>query len=320
MTSGEPGRRLIICLGPTPTMQRTMTLESVVAGELNRAAEAHDYASGKGVNAARVLHALGHAALYLGPAGGGRGELMRRDLERAGVAAEWVEAPDESRLCVTVVDRARRQATELVETARPLTKNVADALLRRLAEHLDSAAVVVMTGSFPGGGGGDDFYARALALSRQAGAKTVLDTRGPALRAALGARPDVVRPNRPELAASLGRAVSSRNAMHEAMRRMIDAGAGRVVVTRGRDGSSACDGGRFWEIGTPRGEIVSPVGSGDAYVAGVAVGLRDGLDVPEVCRYASACGAANAETLHAGHLDPLRVAAFAGQSAVREVR
>ena len=319
MTGVESSRTRIVCLGPTPTLQRTMTFDNVAAGELNRAADVHDYASGKGVNAARVLHSLGHCALYLGPAGGGRGELIRGDLDRAGIAADFVDAPGESRLCVTVVNRGTRQATELVESAPPLPAGVADALLERLAATLGEAAVVVMTGSYPAGGA-DDFYARAISLCRENGVKSLLDTRGAALRVALAAGPDVVRPNRPELSAASGGPVSSRNAMHGAMRALVAAGAGRVVVTRGRDGSSACDGPRCWEIETPRGEIVSPVGSGDAYVAGLAVGLRDGLDVPEACRYASACGAANAETPHAGHLDPRRVAAFAGQSAVREVR
>ena len=317
MSSNGGDKRLIVCLGPTPTLQRTLTFDKVDAGELNRAAAAHDFASGKGINVARVLQTLGHDCVYLGPVGGGRGRLVRDDLDRAGIPNDLVEVAAESRLCVTVVDRGRRQATELVEEAAPVADGVGDELLQRLASYLDRAAVVVMSGSLPRGVG-DDFYARAIRLCKDAGAQTVLDTRAAPLKAALGERPEVVKPNRPELAETLGRDVSSRNAMHEAMRAIVAAGAQRVVVTRGRDGSSACDGPRCWEVGTGRGEVVSPIGSGDAYAAGLAVGLRDGSDVPDACRYASACGAANAETPYAGHLNPDRVSALVLGVAIRE--
>ena len=322
MTNPSPfaGRPKIVCFGPTPTLQRTMSFDALDAGEANRAAAVHDYASGKGVNAARVLTLLGHPCVHVGPVAGGRGRLIRDDLERAGVACDWVEAAGESRMCLTVVDRGRRQATELVEEPAPIPPGLADALLERLQAHLNAAAVVVLSGSLPPSddGGCDDLHARAIALAREAGCRTVLDSRARPLRLGVAAGPDVAKPNRFELATTLGRDVSSRRAMHEAMRSMVEAGARTVVVTRGRDGSSACDGPRFWEVDAPRAVVTSPVGSGDAYAAGLAVGLRDGLDVPEACVYASACGAANAESPYAGHLDPSRVADFAGQAGVRE--
>ena len=53
---------MILCLGTTPTMQRTMLFPRVRIDEVNRAAEVREYASGKSVNVAKVLKTLG---LYL---------------------------------------------------------------------------------------------------------------------------------------------------------------------------------------------------------------------------------------------------------------
>ena len=309
--------RLIVCLGPTPTLQRTMTFDAIDAGELNRTAAVHDCASGKGINVARVLHTLGCEALYIGPVGGVRGDLIRDDLGRAGIPCDLVDVKAATRLCVTVVDRGRRQATELIEEPAALDPGVAEALLSRLAAVLDRAAVVVFSGSLAAGLP-EDFYGRAVAMAREAGVRTIVDARGASLREALPARPDVVKPNRAELAATVGRDVSSRNAMHEAMRAIVAQGAGHVVITRGRDGSSASNGPRCWEIGTPKTTVVSPIGSGDAYAAGLAVGLRDGRDLPDACRYAGACGASNTESPYAGHVDAFRVAELTGQVVVRE--
>ena len=46
---------MIVCLGTTPTMQRTMLFDRVEIDAVNRAVEVREYASGKSVNVAKVL-------------------------------------------------------------------------------------------------------------------------------------------------------------------------------------------------------------------------------------------------------------------------
>jgi len=165
-----------------------------------------------------------------------------------------------------------------------------------------------------------ELYRRATAAGRERGVPVVVDARREALEASLAARPTVVKPNRAELANTVGRPVDSRQAMHDAMAMLCGRGAQNVVCTRGRDGSSLChgcevEGPKFWEVSTPPIEMVSPVGSGDAYAAGLAAGLSDGVEVAEAVKFAAACGAANAMSLHAGHLDPA-----AAERLFRDVR
>ena len=319
---GSRGR--VLCLGTSPTLQRTMLFDRLAAGETNRAAQVHEYASGKAVNAARVLHATGHAAVYLGQVGGDRGRQFRDDLDAAGVPHDLLRVPQPTRLCVTVVDAARRQATELIEETTAVGESVAGELLDRLSAHLAAGDVraVVMSGSLAPGVPAD-FYARAVRLARGAGAATVVDARGGPLRAALAEGPTVAKPNRGELAETAGRPVESRRAMQEAMAAVRGRGAAWVVCTRGRDGATVCGevGGavRFWEVTTPAVEARNAVGSGDSFAAGLAAGLAGGGAMPEVCRYASACGAANAASLLAGDVDPAAAARLVGDARVREV-
>ena len=316
----------VICLGTSPTLQRTMVFDRVDAGETNRATAVHEFASGKAVNAARVLHAVGVATLYLGQIGGGRGRQFRDDLDARGVPHDLIEVPQPTRLCVTVVDRGRRQGTELIEEAGDVDAAVAEALLDRLASHLSAGDVgaVVMSGSLAGGVP-EDFYARATRAAKKVGAAVVLDARGGPLRAALGEGPTVAKPNRAELAATVGRPVDSRSAFHEAMAMLRERGAEWVVCTRGRDGATVCgpgaEGGTaYWDVTTPAIESVNPVGSGDAFAAGLAAGLARGVAMPDACRYAAACGAANAEDLLAGQVRAARVAELVGGARVREAR
>jgi fructose-1-phosphate kinase PfkB-like protein len=62
-----------------------------------------------------------------------------------------------------------------------------------------------------------------------------------------------------------------------------------------------------------------PVGSGDAFLAGLVVALDDGAGWPEALRSALGAGAANAEQPGAGSLDRPRAAELAEQAHVESV-
>ena len=108
---------MIVCLGTTPTVQRSMIFQQVRTNAVNRAAEVLEAGSGKSVNVARVLSALGEEAVATGFLGGDRGAFLREDLDRAGVRHDFVTVPTRTRLCITVMDHATGNHTELVEEA-----------------------------------------------------------------------------------------------------------------------------------------------------------------------------------------------------------
>src|SRR4029079_1312917 len=106
---------MILCVGTTPVWQRSMVFERLRLNEVNRAAAVHDFASGKSVNVARVLHTLGEAVVASGFVGGDRGAALLRDLDAAGVPNDFVVAAAATRQCVSVIDRERRTGRESVQ-------------------------------------------------------------------------------------------------------------------------------------------------------------------------------------------------------------
>ena len=86
------------------------------------------------------------------------------------------------------------------------------------------------------------------------------------------------------------------------MRTLVLMGATWAVVTNGPGQTIIGDGRSFWSIKTPTVPVISAIGSGDAFAAGVAVSLVQGKDVPDACLRGVACGAANAMTEFAGHV------------------
>lgn len=309
---------MIVCLGTTPTVQRTMVFNRLVLDEVNRAIDVRNDASGKSINVARVLHTLGHEVLELGFLGGDSGHFIRQCLDREKIPHDFVSIALPTRTCTTVIDRSAGTTTELVEEPQPVDAHAWTELLKTLEANLWRAQALVLSGSLAPGGS-EDFYARCAQLARRAKVPVVLDGRGPALTLAMEHHPLVIKPNRAELAATLGQSLDTDAALFDAMRRIVAGGGSWIAVTCGAKGALLCDGKDIWRIAIPAIEAVNPIGSGDAFAAGLAAALVGGATVPEACILAAACGVANALTPNPGCVRPEEVRRLQSQIRVQKI-
>ena len=309
---------MIVCLGTTPTMQRTMLFDRLTIDAVNRATEVREYASGKSVNVAKVLRTLGHEALATGFLGGARGELLRQHLERDGIRCAFVNVPAPTRLCTTVIDRATGQVTELVEEPGPVEPAKWQELGRKLEEVLSAARAWVFSGSLPPGAP-PDFYAHWLGKFRGRNPHVVIDARGEPLRQALRQPGVVAKCNREEFEGTIAAELADEPALRSAMHDLVPPG-GSLVVTLGRDGAIAYEAGRFWRVRVPPVPVTSAVGSGDAFAAGLAAARdRRTNDPRPALALAAACGAANAMTSDSGWVRPSDLGEILPKVVVEEV-
>lgn len=132
--------------------------------------------------------------------------------------------------------------------------------------------------------------ARALALGREAGATTILNPAPAPAAAAIDWRAvDIVAPNQTEAARLLG--AGSVGPM-EAARALRERFHVSVVLTLGGDGVLVAPlAGGIEMIAAPAPDtVVDTTGAGDAFNAGLAVGLLRGLDLTDAARVGAACG------------------------------
>jgi fructose-1-phosphate kinase PfkB-like protein len=147
----------------------------------------------------------------------------------------------------------------------------------------------------------------------------VLDARGEPLKAALPFKPFIVKPNRDELAQTVGTPVDSEDALRAAVQKMIELGAQWVAITLGKEGCLLSNGHDFWRLHAPVVKAVSAVGSGDSFAAGLAAGIVQGDAIPQACALGSACGAANALTSFAGQVHLSDVKTLLSQIRIESV-
>lgn len=306
---------MILCIGTTPATQRVMVFRKLTLDAVNRAVTTLDGTAGKSVNVAKVLRALGERPVAAGFLGGDRGEQLRADLEARGIELDFVKVAARTRQCTTLLDTSAGTQTELVEESQPVAAADYEELMRVIRRRVQGCRAVVMSGTITPGGP-PDLYFHGTQIAHEAGAVAVVDAQGPALLETLRAKPELVKPNRSELAATLGRELKDEAAVLAAIRELCQRGAQRVVVTAGKDPGLAFDGQHWWRVHPPRIDAVNPIGSGDAFTAGLVVSLLRGEDLGEACRWASAAGAANALTLLAGEVRREDVEQLAARSSV----
>lgn len=292
---------MIICLGTTPTMQRSMRFKSITVDEVNRAIMVDDYASGKSVNCARVLHSLGAEVMCTGFLGGRYAGEFRANLDASKIAHDFVSTSAPTRLCITAIDLSAGTATELIEESSAVEVQDVQRLLRTLRELAPRATGLVLSGSLAPNVP-DNFYQLCLEACRCD--LSLVDARGLALQHALFAKPTVVKPNREELSATTQITIDSDRALHQAIDAMHKQGTRNVLVTDGPRPAIASDGFHRWRITVPKIEVVSPIGSGDSVAAGIVHALSQKQSFLDAAQLGLACGMANALTDRAGHLDP----------------
>ena len=149
-----------------------------------------------------------------------------------------------------------------------------------------------------------------------------LDAEGERLRRALEAHPDIVKVNQAEARELLGVPTARREEALTAAAKLRDLAGGdghAGLVTRGAEGVvlAAPDGTLFEGMLYVRGRY--PVGSGDAFLAGLVTGLDRGDGWDRSLCVALGAATANAEIAGAGKLDPSRAVALAEQAEVRIV-
>lgn len=283
---------MIVTVTPNPAVDQTEWVEHLEPGSVHRVRTTHLDPAGKGINVSRVVQRLGWPSIAFGFLAGDTGNLIRDALTEEGVQFHFVAIPGQTRINVTVVDAAG-QATSFFEPGPSATEGAVAELDRLVRAWLPACRVLVLAGSLPPGAPAD-LYAELTRAAHQAKVTVFVDAHGAALRDAVTAGPDLVKPNVEEAEGLLGRRLADDAAIVAAARELVDRGAGTAIISMGRRGAVCARGRRAWRVQAPEVERRSTVGSGDAMVAGLAVALARGDDIEAGLILGTAAGAATA--------------------------
>lgn len=253
---------------PDSTIRATRTIQSM---------------GGKPADASYILGELGIPSLALGFAAGTTGQKVVQLLEGRGAACDFVWVDGDTRINVVVIDQAAGTHTTVTTTTMDVSGAHREALLDRVRAALPGASVLVTGGTLPRGVP-PAYYAELIGLARAANVPVIFDAAEPNLSAGLPAGPTIIKPNRDELSALLGRQVRSVAEAYDAGRALHAQYDVIPIITLGGEGGLAVLPDRAYRIPPISVEVVSPAGAGDAVLAGMAASFERGQTLEEGLR------------------------------------
>ena len=279
-----------ICLNPA--LDRTVTVDTLVPGQVNRIRQSRTDVGGKGVNVAVVCRRLGLEAQVIGCAGVDGYAKLKAKAKAENIGCDFHTVEGAIRVNTKVFPLDGSGVTELNEPGPTLSAEDLDVFFDLAAEKANHSDYVVITGSMPPGCPAHTYRE----LIRMLQVPCILDVGGEALRLGVEAKPFLIKPNHHELAATVGRELHTLAEIREAAQSFVDRGVRHVVVSLGKVGALYVgEEGCFLAPEIPV-DVKSTVGAGDALVGGLLYGLVKCGNMREGFRAGAAAGTASVMT------------------------
>lgn len=215
-----------VCLNPS--FDKTVEVDALALGEVNRIRSVRVDMGGKGVNVAVVARRLGLDALCIGCMGEQGAQHFTRLMDEEGLPHRFLTVPGAVRTNLKVVSRDGKGVTELNEPGAPLSGKAMEDFFALAKEEAARSEYVVLTGSLPPGCP-DNTYGELIRA--MGGTRCILDAGGPVLRLGAEAGPFLLKPNLAELEQALGAQLRTLRAIRDAALIFLRKGASHVVVS-----------------------------------------------------------------------------------------
>jgi tagatose 6-phosphate kinase len=292
---------MILTVTLNACLDKSLFVESNIPTATLRPQRVVELAGGKGVNVARALLALGEPALTLMPLGGSPGADAADLARREGLEPIVIPLRGRSRTALTVQETSTGAYWHYVEPGPIWSEAEVEAVQSAFHGAAARAELIAICGSLPCPAA-EPLVAWMIETGRSLGCRVALDSHGAGLRLGLPARPWLIKPNREELSAALGRPLDDEAAAWSAVRALaVDIPV--VLLSAGEAPLITSWEGLEWEVHAPPVVTVNALGCGDSLVAGVLSAARRGLQPDEALRWGVACGAANAAVWDPGGIN-----------------
>jgi 6-phosphofructokinase 2 len=252
---------------------------------------------GGGINVARAIKKLGGEALAIFPSGGYTGKFLNHLVELENVNFIAIDIASETRENIIILEMSTNNQYRFGMPGTPLQEKEWEQCIQVVAS-IEDAEFIVASGSLPPGAPAD-IYAELAKITKECGAKMIVDTSGEALKAAAKEGVYLLKPSIGELSSLTGIAHIQKEEIEVIAKELIHQNACEVmVVSLGIDGAVLVTEKESYRVTAPQVERKSTVGAGDSMVAGIVLSLSGGMTFKQALQYGVACG--TAATMNAG--------------------
>lgn len=290
---------MIVTITVNPAVDKSTTVEKLIPEKKLRGTNMITEAGGGGINVSKAINKLGGESLALFPSGGTNGKLLHQMVMAQNIACKIIPVANETRENFTVAETSTNAQYRFVMPGSVLSNEKIELCISAVISLQPSPKIIVASGSLPPGVP-DNFFARLAAVSKQIGARCIIDTSGKPLQLAAQEGLYLLKPNLSKLCSLVGKDYLELNEVDDAAHEVIQMGHCEVVVvSMGPAGAILVTAKEHERIPAPTVKKLSTVGAGDSMLGGMAWMLLQGKSLQEVVRFGVACGSAatmNSET------------------------
>lgn len=284
---------MIYTLTLNPAVDLELQIEQFQFNSVARAQGSRMDCGGKGFNVSRMLRNLNIDSTAMGFVGGFNGQRLKAELSKLGIKTQFTEISGETRTNVSIVAESEAKHIKVNEAGPEVSAAELASLIEAVKLNLKAGDWWVLGGSLPRGVD-NNIYADLIALIEAAGAFSILDSSGEALRLGCLAKPALAKPNLEEAQQLLGLTDQQLDEASIWCDSLLKSGPKNLVVSLGEEGALLVTEQDFVKFTSPEIQEANPIGAGDSMVAGIVWRLSLGESLQQALPYGLACGAATA--------------------------
>ncbi len=280
----------IVTLTVNPAVDKSTHIDRLIPEQKLRCDAPRFDAGGGGINVSKAIKRLGGTSTAIFTTGGPAGQVLRDLVSQEGIDCEVIQTEQWTRENFIVAETSTNAQYRFGMPGAALSEAETETVLETLRQ--SKADYVVASGSLPPQMD-VNFYEKVASISKEIGARLVLDTSGEPLRAACDEGVFLLKPNIGELEALVGAKDLQIDDVDDAARMLIGDGKCEVViVSMGPKGAILVTKDLCEHVPAPPVQKRSTVGAGDSMVAGMTWALTQRLTYSEMIRWGVACGSA----------------------------
>ncbi|WP_432403842.1 1-phosphofructokinase [Wukongibacter sp. M2B1] len=275
-----------------PAIDKTMIIDNLRVGRVNRESGLRIDAAGKGINVSKVIQKLGGKSVAMGILAGNSGKFIKDELDKIGIENDFLFIEGQTRTNVKVVDGINNLVTDINENGPFVSADDLKAFEKKVIDNLSKDSIAVFSGSIPRNVD-KKVYKRLISKAKEKGVKTILDADGELLIEGLKAGPHLVKPNIHELEKIFSKSIESIEDIIKYGKKLLEYGVEHVIVSRGGEGSVFISKEKIAIVDGIKVEVKSTVGAGDSMVAAISLAIDKDYSFETTIKLSVAASAAS---------------------------
>lgn len=308
---------MIVTVTLNTSVDRRYNIKEIKKNTVQRTTDYQATAGGKGINVSRVINLLDQELVAMGFIGGFSGDFILNELEKLNIKSDFTRVKAATRTCLNLIDQ-NNDSIEILENGPQITEAEKIRFLDNFEAKIEEFEVITISGSLPAGLE-NDFYQKIIKIAKKKNKAVILDTSGKALIGGIEAGPDIIKPNKSEIEAVIGFSIDHERDFLKAGKKLQSMGAKNIALTLGKNGMYYLAEDISYKVEIPKVDAVNATGSGDSVTAGLAVAIKQEMNIEEMLIYANACGVANVVEKKTGCINKKNIEKYSKKIKVTKV-